>query len=112
MIVFGTEDFVDDLSVVRQEDQPLRVLVQSPYRKDALRIPDEIDDIVLDMSLGGAGNSDWLIEGNVDLVFFRTDRGAVDAYPVAVDDPGAECPNLTVTSDAARFDPLVGLAPR
>src|ERR1700676_3128445 len=75
-------------------------------------MPDEIDDVVLDMSLGGAGNSDRLIEGNVDLGFFRTDRGTVDAYLVAVDDPGAECRNLTVASDAARFDPLVGLAPR
>jgi hypothetical protein len=112
MIVFGTEDLVDDIAVVREEDQTLRVLVQSPYGKDALRVPDEIDDVVLDVGFRGAGNSDGLIEGNIDLLFFDADRLTVDAYVVAVHDPRAQRGELTVASNAARIDPLVRLTPR
>src|SRR6266851_4613962 len=112
MIVLGTEDLVDDIAVVCQKDQALGVLVQTPDRKNAFSVPDEIDDVALDVGLGGAGHADRLVESNVDLLFLGAYGCAVDAYLIAIDDAGAQCGDLAVAGNATGLDPLVRLAPR
>src|ERR1700688_3902094 len=111
MIVLGTEDLVDDIAIVRQKDQALGVLVQTPDRKNAFSVPDEIDDVVLDVGLGGAGHADRLVEGNVNLLLLGAHGCAVDAYLIAINDSSAQCGDLAVASNAAGLDPLVRLAP-
>src|SRR5277367_821600 len=100
MIVFGAKDFVDDVAVVRQEDETFGVLVQPPDRKDAFGMPDKSDDVVFDMGFGGGGDSHRFVEGDVDLLFLCTDEFAVDAYFVAVGNLSAQCGDLTVAGDA------------
>src|ERR1700678_4297623 len=112
MIVLGTQYLVDDVAVVGQQDQTLRVLVQPSNRKDALGIPHQIDDVVLDMSFGGAGNSHRLVQSDVDLFFLGADRLAVDAYHIALADLGSQGGGVAVAGHAPRIDPLVRLAPR
>src|SRR6202022_2670400 len=112
MIVFGTEDLIDDVAVVRQEDQTLRVLVQAPDRKDAFWVPDEVDDVVLDVGLRGAGHSHRLIEGQIDLLFLGADRLTIDAYLIAIVDSSAQSGHLTVAGNPARINPFIRLAPR
>src|SRR5579859_4342026 len=112
MIVLGTEDLVDDIAIVRQKDQAFGVLVQTPDRENAFSVPDEIDDVVLDVGLGGAGHTDRLVEGNVNLLFLGAHGRAVDAYLIAINDSRTQCGDLAVAGNAAGLDPLVRLAPR
>src|ERR1700733_11468411 len=112
MIVFGTQYLVDDVAVVGQQDQTLRVLDQSTDRKDALGIPHQLDDVVLDMSFRGAGNAHRLVQSDVDLLFLGADRLAVDAYPIALAHLGPQGGGAAVAGHAPRIDPLVRLAPR
>ena len=65
--VLDTKDLVHDVAVVGQEDQALRVLVEPPDRKNPLAVPDEVDDVVGDIALGRAGDSAWLVEGDIDV---------------------------------------------
>src|ERR1700688_3033994 len=112
MIVLGAEDLVDDVAVVRQENQTLRVLVQTPDRKNAFGVPDEVDDVVLDVGLGGAGHSDRLVESEADLFFLGANRLTRDAYLIALDDARTQAGQLAISSNAARINPLIRLAPR
>src|SRR4029077_9548269 len=112
MVVFGTKNFIDDVAVVRQEDQAFGVLVQSTDWEDTFRVSDQIDDVVLDVSFGGASDSGGLVERNVDLRSLGTDQLAVDAHLVTGADPSTQGGALPVAGDSARFNPLVRLAPR
>jgi hypothetical protein len=75
-------------------------------------VSDEIDDVIVDMTLGGTGDADGLIERNVDLFLLGSDEFAVDADLVALGDSSAQYGRLTIAGDPARFDPLVRLSPR
>ena len=66
VLVLGAQDFVDDVAVVGEQDQAFGVLVQPADRKDSLAVADELDDVVLDVRLGGAGDPDGLVERDVD----------------------------------------------
>src|ERR1700720_890335 len=112
MIVLRTKNFVDDVAVVRQQYQPLRIPIQSPDRENPFRVPDVPDDVVFDVSFGGADDADRLVEGDVGLLFFDADQFAIDADFIALRYLRAQHGNLAVAGHAACFDPLVRLAPR
>ena len=112
MVIFRAQNFVDDVAVVRQENQAFGVLVQPPDRKDTFRVRDQVDDVVLDVRFGGAGDADRLVESNVNLLLLGADQLAVDAHLVARGNPGAQCGALAVAGDAARINPFVRLTPR
>ena len=52
--------------------------------ENALLVADVIDDIALNVPLGGAGNAHRLVECNVNARLFRFERLAVHAYVVAL----------------------------
>src|SRR5208283_5986726 len=112
VVVFGAQDFVDDVAVVGEQNQSLGILVQTADREDPLAVPDELDDVVLDLEVGGAGDARRLVERHVDMLFFRADELAVQAHLVACRHLRTEDGAYAVAGDASRFDPLVGFAPR
>src|SRR5579862_6707174 len=99
MVVLGTQDLVDDVTVVRQENEPLGILVQTPDRKDAFGVPDQINDVVLDVGFGRAGDPGRLVQSNVNLLLLGADQIAVDAYLITCGDPGSQARALTVAGD-------------
>lgn len=113
VIVLGTQDLVDDIAVAGEQDQTVRVLVEAADGKDALAVPDEIDDVALDVSLGGAGHACRFVKADVDLLFFlRADHPLVDPHLVAVIDLAAELRAHAVDRDPALGNPGIRLAPR
>ena len=67
MVVLRAEDFVDDVAVVRQQDQSLGVLVEAADGKNALRMADEFHDIPFDVRFRGARDADRLVERDINL---------------------------------------------
>ena len=84
VLVLGTQDLVDDVAIVGQQDQPLRVLVEPPDREDTLPVPDEIDDVAADLTFRGAGYADRLVEREIDMALWCPDQPAIDADLVAL----------------------------
>ena len=64
MVVAGTQDLVHQITVVGEEDQPLRIFIQTANREDTLAVVDEVDNIVAFAIFGGAHNTDRLIQRN------------------------------------------------
>jgi hypothetical protein len=115
VVVLGAQHLVDDVAVVGQQDQPLRVLVEPPDREDPLGVIDEVDDVAGDVALGGARDPDRLVERDVDrprLLARAADALAVEAHVVAVLDLGPERGGHAVDGDAALGDEGVGFATR
>src|SRR3546814_10765715 len=57
----------DLIAITGQQDQPFGLLVEAADRKDALLMADEIDDVALDLGVGGAGNASGLVQGDIDM---------------------------------------------
>src|SRR5208283_4544857 len=112
VIIFGAQQFIDNIAVVGQQNQAFRILVQSAYGENPSAVADEVDDVVLDMRFRRVGNSHRLIECNVDLLLLGADEITVHAHFIAAGDLCAEYRANAVAGDAPRFDPFVGFAPR
>src|SRR5690606_31035833 len=81
--ILGTQDFVDDVAIARQQNQAFRILVEPSHRKHAARMIDRVDDVAPDVLLAGAGNAHGFVVGNVHVLlagFARRRRnfGTVD----------------------------------
>ena len=64
--VLRAQHLVDDVAVVGEQDQALRILVEAADREDPLGVVDEVDDVAGDVPLGRAGDADRLVERDVD----------------------------------------------
>ena len=64
MVVAGAQDLVHQIAMVGEEDQPLRIFIQTADRKDTLAVIDEIDNVVALAVFRGAHNADRLIQRN------------------------------------------------
>ena len=112
VLVLRSQDRVDDVAVIGQEDQAFRVLVQPADGEQPLRMADEIDDVVLYGTVGRALDADGLVEREVDPARFSGDRPAVDLDLIAIENLGTERRDGAVYLDTARGNPGIGLAPR
>src|SRR5690606_123231 len=117
-LVLGAQDGVDDVAVAGQQDQAPGILVQPPDREDPLLVADEIDDVARYRRLGGAGDADRLVQGDVDMPALalggaaHPQRLAVDPDLIVLADLGADARAHAVDRDPALADQPVGLAPR
>src|SRR6185437_10895375 len=64
---FGTEDLVDDVAVVRQQNETGRILVQPPDWKNPLTMPDLGNDISRDMRFARCRDTDRLMILDVEI---------------------------------------------
>src|SRR5690606_20148654 len=109
---------VDDVAVAGQQDQALGILVQAADREDPLLVADEVDDVALHRRLGGAGDADRLVQGDVDVPALPPGGAAhpqglaVDLDLVALADLRTDARAHAVDRDPAFADQAVGLAPR
>ena len=114
VIVFRAQNFVDDVAVVGQQDQPGGFFIEPPDGKDALFMADEVDDVVADVALGGAGNAHRFIEADVDFIFLLAgaDDAIVNAHFVSFSHLCAELGAFSVNGHTTAGDPGVGFAAR
>jgi len=66
VLVLLAQDFVDDVAVVGQKNQPGGSFVEAADVEDALRVVEEVDDVGLILAVSGAGDAGRLVEGEVD----------------------------------------------
>lgn len=66
MAMFGTQDLVDDIAVVGQEDESGRILVEPAYRENSFFMADLCDDVTRYVGLTGRRDSDWFVILEVD----------------------------------------------
>ena len=71
--------------------RPSESLSSRPMGKMRSACADQVDDVVLDMRFGGAGDAGRLVESDVNLLLLGADQLAVDAHLVARGNPGAQC---------------------
>lgn len=107
VIVFCPQYFIDDISIVRQQNQPLRVLVQATDRENALRMIHKINDVPFDMQLGRAGDADGLVQGDVDRSFLGADGLSIDADIVTWFDCTSQLSQFAIDRHPSGFDQLV-----
>ena len=115
VMVLGPQHLVDDITIVREEDQAFRVLVEPTDRKHPFGMIHEIYDVAFDVALRGAGDADGLVERDVDradLLACGADRVTIEAHVVPFGDLRAERGRDAVDGDAALGDEGVGLPPR
>src|SRR5690606_33476852 len=107
MAILGTEHLVDNIAVVRQQNESIGILIEPANREYALRVIDEIDDVALDMPLCGRCNADRLVQGNIDILRLRFDRAAFDANIVAFAHLAAKLSYSPINRNLPFGDPLV-----
>ena len=69
MIVTGTQDLVDQIAVVGEENQPLRVFIQTANREDTAAVVHEINDVVPLTVFRGADNPNRFVQRDKHQVF-------------------------------------------
>ena len=111
MTIFSTENLIDDVSVVRQQDEPGRIFIQSADWEDPFWMADEADDVAGDMWLAGRGDSDRFMELDVESTLLPGDHDAVPGNDIVWPDLVAENRSPAIKGHAAFFDKAVGLAP-
>src|SRR3546814_4927303 len=95
----------DLIAITGQQDQPFGLLVEAADREDALLMADEIDDVALDLGVGGAGNASGLVQGDIDMAPAtgnpaRPQWLSVQQHRVAIGDGAADTGNLAVDADS------------
>jgi hypothetical protein len=83
MVVLLTQDMIDYIAIVGQEDEAAAIFVQSAYREYALRMIDKIDDIGLIFQICGAGDPYRLIEYNIGKFLFGCQAHAIYGHYIA-----------------------------
>ncbi len=113
VVIGGTQDLVDDISIVCEQDKPLGHLIESPDVEDAGGEVDKIDDVVALSWVGGRYDANGLVEGEVD------DLHTVVANPSPVNGNRVGCPHfcphlsdVAIYLDTTLFDIPVRLAAR
>lgn len=112
VLVTSAEDFVDDISVVGQEDESLRGLVQPANRKKPLGVIDEINDVLAFARIGGANYPCGLIKSQVEGGRFSLQRFAFEQYLISGKDPVSLLRNRTIDLYQSFFNKAVGFAAR
>ena len=109
MIIPCTHDPIHKIALIRQKKQPLRVLVESSDRVDALRIMNIVDHIVFLAFFRCADNSRRLVKREQDAFFLLAYASPLktDRLPRqhSCPGPGAD----SVHSDCTRLDLTVRL---
>lgn len=62
--VAGPQDLVDDVPVVGQENQPLRVLIEPPNGENAFAVVHKVHNVVRHAGFGGAGDARRFVQRN------------------------------------------------
>lgn len=111
MIVFGTQDFVDDIAIAGQQYQSVRILVQTANGKYALFVANKINNVSLDVTFGGAGNSHGFVQTNVNMFLLaRADKFFVYAHFITIINRCAKFSAFAVYGYAAAADQFIGSA--
>ena len=110
VVVPSPQDLVDDVPVVRQEDESFARLVEAADREDARGVANVVDDVVgLDACIGGADDAHGLVERQVHpLVVGRTDLLAIDAHGVPRSHLRTQLGNCAIDGDSPLREQLVG----
>jgi len=82
MAMFGTQQGIDDVTVIGEQDEPFGVAIEPPYRKHAFGMADKVDDVAGNAPIGGAFDADRFMQGQVNLAACRLSRQAVHGYLV------------------------------
>ena len=118
VMVFRSQQFVDDVAIAGQQDQTLGILVEPTNRKDALLMVDEVDDVALHLAFGCAGDANRLVQRDIDmLAHTRRNRPgpnplALDHHLVAFGILVADPRNLPIQHDLARCNQTIRLTSR
>ena len=113
MVVARAQDFVHQIAIAGEENQPLGVLVQSANGEDPLTMAHMVDDVTALRRVGGADHAHGLVEGDKDQVLFvsRLDQLAVHRDLVAGQHLIAHLGRLAINGNVAVLDIAVGLPP-
>ena len=117
VLVFRAQDFVDDVAVAGQQDQPFRILVEPANRKDAARMIDTVDDVAVHVFFSSTGDANRFVKRNVDMFLAALAHGwhdfrAIDLHERTLRQLDAYAGKFTVDGDPSFADQPVRLAPR
>ncbi len=114
MVVTGPQDLIHQIAVVSEENQPLRVFIQTANREDAAAVVDEIHDVVALAIFRGTDNANRFIQRDKYQVFFVPwlDQLTIHFDHIARNDLIANGGAFTVDKHVALFDVTVSLAAR
>jgi len=114
VIVFRTQDVVDDVAIVGEQNQTFRFLVQPADREDALFMTDEVHDVVTHTVFGGAGDADRFVEADVDLLFLfaPANNASVGAHLVAFRNLRTQLSAFAIDGHTPLGNQGIGLAAR
>ena len=106
VVIACAKNFIDDVPVAREKDKSFAGLVESTYRKNTLGVFDEIDDVVLLAAhIGGAHDTDGLVQGDIDMLFAAgLDGLTIDPHIVALFHFRTHLGHLAVDGDTALLD--------
>ena len=114
VIVTGAQDFIHQIAMVGQKDQPLGVFIQATDGENAFAVVYEINDVVAFAVFGSADDANRFIQRNQDQIvrFARLNQPAIDLYHVARFNLVADGSALAVDKNVALFDKAIGFTTR
>ena len=110
VIVACTEDLVDDVAVVGEEDESFGGYVEAADWEYAPGVTDMLDDVVWNVGVGGSDDTYGFVVGEVNGVFLALDNFTCDGHYVAGGYFGSQLGGLTIDGDHAFFDEAVGFS--
>ena len=112
VLVLGAQDLVDNITVAGEQYQALRFLVQAADGEDACFMFYKINDVSGHVTVGGAGDTGWFVQGDINVVFPADRDGApVDAHLIGFAYLRPQVSAAAVDGHAAPFDPRIRFAP-
>lgn len=109
VFVSSTQDLVDNIAIIGEEDEPLGRFVQAANGEEALLVTDEGDDVFWLFRISGTDDAYRFIEGDIERLGFGFEGFAVDPDDITGRDPVAGTGGFIVDGDPAGIDQPVGV---
>lgn len=114
VVVLRAQNLVDDISIARQKNQAVAVLVQSTDRENSFLVVDELNNrVFLAFRVLGGHDPDRFVESDVDVFGLRLSNSSAIGFDFIVrTDLGAQPGFLTVDRDPSLAQQIVRFTPR
>ena len=110
--MFGTQQSIDDVTIIGEQDEPFGVSIEPPHRKHTFGMADEVDDVASDTSVSSALDANRFVQRQVNLATRGLRRQAIHGHGIIRQNAGAQRRHGAIHTNATRGNPRVRFPPR
>ena len=112
MSVLDPQDLIDDIAVVREQDEARRILVETPDRENSIGMADFSNDVSSNMQLSGGRHPNRLVILEIHRTMAALEHNPVARYEILRGDLIAELGHQAIDGYPPGSDQAIGLPTR